>query len=171
MEPAHAHIHVEGGVGSGKTHLLQATFHELVRLGHRAVFLDPDYFAGEPLGDLEHGQWFFIDQLESFSADQQRVLMAWLAAALANQCRVFTAARTPWFPETLDLHSRLQAALQVQLSLPESMAQWELWLNCVLRRHQVRLPTRRRQRLVRALLENVEAGLHLLSQEVRSESR
>jgi len=117
QDPVASTLYLHGGVGSGKTHLLQAAAAELAGSGRTVLYvpLDQAGLAPAMLEDLEQLDAVVIDALHAIAGrrDWEEAVFHLYNRLQAGGRRLLVAARTP--PADLrlslaDLRSRLSAA-------------------------------------------------------------
>jgi len=119
----HRHVFIQGPLGSGKSHLLQALCN--ARASERAIYLpltqrtgwSPSLLAGFSGLDL-----ICVDDVHDIAADAdwERAMFNLFNDADASACRLLMASRQP--PSVLampDLRSRLQSMLLLTLGSPD----------------------------------------------------
>jgi len=110
-------VYVYGGVGSGKTHLLQAVIFSAMERNKAAVFVDckegvPDYLL-EMVADLD---WLSIDNIDSIEVTQQHILFDLYNRARQSSVNIVVSG--PNLPSELDLMKDLKTRLNLANVFP-----------------------------------------------------
>ena len=111
-------VYLWGAVGSGKTHLCQALYHQLDKEGHPPAYLDTSEIGIQPqiLEGMEHFNTLIIDGIDSLIMQKpwQEAIFHTYNRLMANDGNLIIAARVaPQNIESLlpDLSSRLLSGL------------------------------------------------------------
>ena len=96
-----------GDPGSGKTHLLQAMRTALAARGETAGWLDAGLQIQEPFN--ERWTCVLMDDVHSYTLDQQHTAFTWFVNAQSQQIAVFAAGSLP--PADLKLRDDLRSRL------------------------------------------------------------
>lgn len=142
LDPTISHCHLQGPPCSGKTFLLEATLDIAHAMNKSVAFLTPDHFTHNKLLEVDFAEWFFLDDLEQLSQDEQTVFIAWLNQCLLHGCKVLTTSgMLPVKQWRDDLSSRIQSAFILTLAHPENDAQWEMIIVLFFKRHYIHVPS------------------------------
>lgn len=149
-DPSIKHIHLQGPRYSGKTYLLEASLTFADRVSQPVMVLEPSFFAQPDWVEVLGGGWFFLDDVERLSLDEQSVFIAWLDAMINAGVKVLTSSPPLYQIEGMssDLRSRLQSACPVILSHPEDELAWYALIHAFFKRRYIDVPAH----ITRALL-------------------
>lgn len=116
---------IAGKKGSGKTHLLQATFHRCIRLSRKSLYIpmrEFDQFSPEILDDLDQLDLICIDDIEFILGNQawERKLLDLYERLQTTDCHLVIASHEP--PKGInfflpDLASRFSMSVVHQLEM------------------------------------------------------